>query len=92
MDGHVVVRMPLHAPMSACSGGCSLIPGLGVKLSVIILAGPMVLFAVRANLPHDGRRLTLADQCVKRSCMDVLCKASRDLATAIVPAGTPFSR
>jgi hypothetical protein len=33
---------------------CSLIPGLGVKLSAIILAGPTVLSAVRASPPHDG--------------------------------------
>jgi hypothetical protein len=33
---------------------CSLIPGLGVKLSTIILAGPTVLSAVGASPPHDG--------------------------------------
>jgi hypothetical protein len=35
---------------------CSLIPGLGVKLSANILAGPTVLSAVGARPPHDGVR------------------------------------
>ena len=35
---------------------CSLIPGLGVKLSTTILAGPTVLSAVGACPPHDGVR------------------------------------
>jgi hypothetical protein len=35
---------------------CSLIPGLGVKLSANILAGPTVLSAVGASPPHDGVR------------------------------------
>src|SRR6185295_2369111 len=35
---------------------CSLIPGLGVKLSTVILAGPTVLSAVGACPPHDGVR------------------------------------
>jgi hypothetical protein len=35
---------------------CSLIPGLAVKLSTIILAGPTVLSAVGVNPPHDGVR------------------------------------
>jgi hypothetical protein len=39
---------------SALSRCCSLIPGLGVKLSAIILAGSMVLFAVGPCPPHDG--------------------------------------
>src|SRR5437867_13257503 len=34
----------------------SLIPGFGVKLSAIILAGPTVLSAVGACPPHDGVR------------------------------------
>src|SRR5260370_8561715 len=33
---------------------CSLIPGFGVKLSALILAGPTVLSAVWACPPHDG--------------------------------------
>jgi hypothetical protein len=35
---------------------CSLIPGFGVKLSAIILAGPTVLSAVGACPPHHGVR------------------------------------
>src|SRR5262245_18942206 len=35
---------------------CSLIPGFGVKLSAIILAGPTVLSAVGACPSHDGVR------------------------------------
>ena len=42
--------------MSAINRFCSLIPGFGVKLSAIILAGPTVLFAVGACPPHDGVR------------------------------------
>ena len=40
----------------ACLRMCSLIPGFGVKLSAIILAGPTVLSAVGACPPHDGVR------------------------------------
>jgi hypothetical protein len=42
--------------MSDSGRFCSLIPGLGVKLSTIILAGPTVLSAVGACPPHDGVR------------------------------------
>jgi hypothetical protein len=42
--------------MSALCRYCSLIPGLAVKLSTIILAGPTVLSAVGVNPPHDGVR------------------------------------
>src|SRR5215471_10915204 len=42
--------------MSAVAGYCSLIPGFGVKLSAITLAGPTVLSAVGACPPHDGVR------------------------------------
>src|SRR5246127_5040832 len=42
--------------MSAAGRYCSLIPGFGVKLSAIILAGPTVLSAVGACPPHDGVR------------------------------------
>jgi hypothetical protein len=42
--------------LSAHDRYCSLIPGFGVKLSVIILAGPTVLSAVGACPPHDGVR------------------------------------
>ena len=40
--------------MSTINRFCSLIPGFGVKLSAIILAGPTVLPAVGACPPHDG--------------------------------------
>jgi hypothetical protein len=45
-----------HRAMSALCRFCSLIPGLAVKLSTIILAGPTVLSAVGVNPPHDGVR------------------------------------
>jgi hypothetical protein len=56
---------PLHPSKQTCAGPfgksalcrfCSLIPGLGVKLSANILAGPTVLSAVGACPPHDGVR------------------------------------
>ena len=37
-----------------------------VKLSMNILAGSRVLSAVGTRPPHDWRKMTLADQCVKR--------------------------
>jgi hypothetical protein len=40
--------------MSQWDRYCSLIPGFGVKLSVIILAGPTGLCAVGTCPPHDG--------------------------------------
>jgi hypothetical protein len=42
--------------MSAFGRFCSLIPGLGVKLSAIIPARPSVLSAVGPRPPHDGVR------------------------------------
>jgi hypothetical protein len=45
-----------HFCRSALCRLCSLIPGFGVKLSAIILAGPTVLSAVGACPPHDGVR------------------------------------
>jgi hypothetical protein len=42
--------------MSAIGRFCSLIPGLSVKLSVIVLARPSVLSAVGTCPPHDGVR------------------------------------
>jgi hypothetical protein len=47
-------RTSLDAPMSAYGRFCSLIPGLDVKLSAIVLAGPTVLSAVGTSPPHDG--------------------------------------
>src|SRR5438034_8824693 len=37
-------------------GSADFVPGFGVKLSAIILAGPTVLSAVGACPPHDGVR------------------------------------
>src|SRR5215831_19485014 len=48
--------------------GCSLIPGLVVKLSANILAGPTVLSAVGASPPHDGVR--------RRWCINVASAVS----------------
>jgi hypothetical protein len=48
--------MPPHWLWAAMCRYCSLIPGFGVKLSAIILAGPTVLSAVGACPPHDGVR------------------------------------
>ena len=45
-----------HRPCPLYRRLCSLIPGLGVKLSANILAGPTVLSAVGASPPHDGVR------------------------------------
>ena len=42
-----------HLGMSALCRYCSLIPGFGVKLSMISFAGPTVLSAVGACPPHD---------------------------------------
>ncbi len=34
--------------------GCSLMPGVAVKLSMFVLAGSMVLSAIGVLPPHDG--------------------------------------
>jgi hypothetical protein len=49
-------RHSRHPGVSSSPRLCSLIPGYGVKLSAIILAGPTVLSAVGACPPHDGVR------------------------------------
>ena len=52
---------------SLIPGFRSLIPGFGVKLSAIILAGPTVLSAVGACPPHNGvirRRWWINDGCL----------------------------
>jgi len=68
----------------------SLIPGLGVKLSTIILAGPTVLSAVGACPPHDGvRRRWRINVEIAVALLDAR-KKSDDLTTATVPAGTTF--
>jgi hypothetical protein len=54
---NLTYRTPRRTTGAAETGRfCSLIPGLGVKLSTIILAGPTVLSAVGACPPHDGVR------------------------------------
>jgi hypothetical protein len=69
---------------------CSLIPGLGVKLSTIILAGPTVLSAVGACPPHDGVRRRWWINVESAVTLSGARKKSGDLTTATVPAGTSF--
>ena len=69
---------------------CSLIPGLGVKLSTIILAGPTVLSAVGACPPHDGVRRRWRINVASAVVLSDARKKSDDLTTATVPAGTTF--
>jgi hypothetical protein len=69
---------------------CSLIPGLGVKLSTIVLAGPTVLSAVGACPPHDGVRRRWWINVASAVALLGARKKSDDLTTAIVPAGTTF--
>src|SRR5580692_1626489 len=79
--------------MSACRLHprlCSLIPGLGVKLSTIILAGPTVLSAVGACPPHDGVRRRWRTNVASAVVLLDARKKSDDLTTATVPAGTTF--
>src|SRR5580692_4370920 len=76
--------------MSAKGRLCSLIPGLGVKLSTIILAGPTVLSAVGACPPHDGVRRRWRINVASAVILSDARKKSDDLATATVPAGTTF--
>jgi hypothetical protein len=69
---------------------CSLIPGLGVKLSTIIRAGPTVLSAVGASPPHDGVRRRWRINVESAVALSDARKKSDDLTTATVPAGTTF--
>src|SRR5262249_16344973 len=69
---------------------CSLIPGFGVKLSAIILAGPTVLSAVGACPPDDGVRRRWWINVASAVSLMRARKKSGDLTTAIVPAGTSF--
>jgi hypothetical protein len=62
-QGGIVLLLPLAEPTftqgqqtAAVGRYCSLIPGLGVKLSTHVLAGATVLSAVGACPPHDGAR------------------------------------
>jgi len=72
----------------ACTRLCSLIPGLGVKLSTIILAGPTVLSAVGACPPHDGVRRRWRTNVASAVVLSDARKKSDDLTAATVPAGT----
>src|SRR5437764_2619056 len=87
---------PQHADLRDASEGargcrfCSLIPGFGVKLSAIILAGPTVLSAVGACPPHDGVRRRWWFNVASAVSLMRARKKSGDLTTAIVPAGTSF--
>ena len=81
---HQVRSCPLFARL------CSLIPGLGVKLSTIILAGPTVLSAVGACPPHDGVRRRWRINVASAVVLSDARKKSDDLTTATVPAGTTF--
>ena len=69
---------------------CSLIPGLVVKLSTIILAGLTVLSAVGARPPHDGIRRRWWINVASAVALSGARKESDDLTTATVPAGTTF--
>jgi hypothetical protein len=75
--------------MTASGRFCSLIPGLGVKLSTNILAGSTVLSAVGACPPHDGARRRWRIN-VESAVAPFLSarKKSDDLTDATVPAGT----
>jgi hypothetical protein len=68
----------------------AVVPGLGVKLSTTILAGPTVLSAVGACPPHDGVRCRWRINVESAVALSSARQASSDLTTAIVPAGTSF--
>src|ERR1700676_1634840 len=68
----------------------SLIPGLDVKLSTIVLAGPTVLSAVGACPPHDGVRRRWRINVESGVALSDARKEADDLPTATVPAGTTF--
>jgi hypothetical protein len=94
-------RLPRPSPAGAAAKGrfCSLIPGLGVKHSTIILAGPTVLSAVGACPPHDGVRrrwwimlkARVADPCVSGKPL-VRCAAVRTVGPAEQHGGCPKCR
>ncbi len=79
-----------HRESGAPDRFCSLIPGLGVKLSTVILAGPTVLSAVGACPPHDGVRRRWWINVESAVALSGARKKSDDLTTATVPAGTTF--
>jgi hypothetical protein len=80
----------LHAAGPVRARLCSLIPGMGVKLSANILAGPTVLSAVGARPPHDGVRRRWRINVASAVAFSGARKKSGDLTTATVPAGTSF--
>jgi hypothetical protein len=80
---------PKHSKSGSCRF-CSLIPGMGVKLSANILAGPTVLSAVGAGPPHDGVRRRWRINVASAVAFSGARKESDDLTTATVPAGTFF--
>src|SRR5438445_563488 len=69
---------------------CSLIPGLGVKLSTTFLAGPTVLSAVGSCPPHYGVRRRWWINVESAVALSSARQASSDLTTATVPAWTSF--
>jgi hypothetical protein len=77
-------------PCPLCLQLCSLIPGLRVTLSTIILAGPIVLSAVGACPPHDGVRRRWRTNVASAVVLSDARKKSDGLTTATVPAGTTF--
>src|SRR5262249_13039454 len=87
--GQAFVRSNLQ-PRSAAGRCCSLIPGLGVKFSRPILAGPTVFSAVGACPPHDGVRRRWRINVASAVTLSGARKKSGDLTTATVPAGTSF--
>jgi hypothetical protein len=87
-EGGATARLP-NVRVGRC---CSLIPGLGVKLSTIILAGPTVLSAVGACPPHDGVRRRWRINVESAVALLGARKVSNDLTTATVPAGMRHGR
>jgi hypothetical protein len=103
-DGVASILRWIELPLPGCFRMCaqyrraiewvtalgSLIPGLGVWLSMIILAGLTVLSAVGACPPHDGVRRRWRINVESAVVLSGARKESNDLTTATVPAGTTF--
>jgi hypothetical protein len=83
-SAHSVQCRPLYPRL------CSLIPGLSVKLSVIVLARPTVLSAVGTCPPHDGVRRRWWINVASAVSSSRARKKSDDLTTAIVLARDVF--
>src|SRR5579864_4395425 len=86
----ILVASQFFAFLHSLGRYCSLIPGLGVKLSTIILAWLTVLSAVGACPPHDGVRRRWWINVESAVTLSGARQASNDLTTATVPAGTTF--